>query len=178
MKETALGFVQGRTGELRNIQLATVSPEGLPGVRTAVLRAFDRASTTAEIHTDARADKARDIAHTRNVSFVAWSGDDHLQLRFDGVARLHRDDDVTRDRWDKLPEKGRDTFGLLAEPGTPIADPDDQSHLPPDEQYRQFSVILVALTSVDVLRLAPEGGQTRALGRFTAPLVEAKWIGP
>ncbi len=180
--ETALSTLEHsvgeRSGELRNIQLATVSPDGRPAVRTAVLRTFDRATATAEIHTDARADKARDIAHASQVSFVAWSGDDHLQLRFDGAARLHRDDDVARDRWDKLPPKGRDTFGLRAEPGTPIADPEDQSHFPDEEQYRQFSVILVSLASVDVLRLDPESGQFRAAGRLAPAIVEARWIGP
>ena len=167
-----------RTGELRNIQLATLSPEGHPSVRTVVLRALDLASATAEIHTDARADKARDIARAARVSFVAWDGGEHLQLRLDGAARLHRDDDVARDRWDKLPPKGRVAFGLSAEPGTPVADPEDRAHLPGEEQYRQFSVILVSLASVDVLRLEPEGAQTRASGRFTSGGIAARWIGP
>ncbi len=170
--------VQDRKGELRNIQLATVSPEGRPGVRTVVLRDFQRAPAGAEMHSDARADKARDIAHAEAVTFVAWSGEDHLQLCFKGSARLHRDDDVSRDRWDKLSTKGRDTFGLRAEPGTPIADPEDQSHMPPEEQYLQFTVILVSLTSVDVLRLGPDGDQTRAHGLFTSSSIEAEWIGP
>ncbi len=91
---------------------------------------------------------------------------------------MHRDDDVSRDRWDKLSTKGRDTFGLRAEPGTPIADPEDQSHMPPEEQYLQFTVILVSLTSVDVLRLGPDGDQTRAHGLFTSSSIEAEWIGP
>ena len=170
--------VQERSGELRNIQLATISPDGRPAVRTAVLRAFDRAGAMAEIHTDARADKARDIASASAVSFVAWDGAEHLQLRFDGAARLHRDDDVARDRWEHLPDKGRVAFGLRAAPGEPVADPEEQSHLPGEEQFRQFSVILVALTDIDVLRLEPEGRQTRARARFGAPDLAAAWIGP
>lgn len=170
--------VQDRKGELRHIQLATVSPEGHPGLRTVVLRDIQRAPPGAEIHTDARADKARDIAHASQVTFVAWSAEDHIQLRFEGTARLHRDDEVSRDRWDKLSTKGRDTFGLRSEPRMPIADPEDQSHMPPEEQYRQFTVILVALTGVDVLRLGPDGDQTRAYGRFNSSSIEAEWIGP
>ncbi len=180
--ETALATlehsVRERSGELRNIQLATVSPDGRPAVRTVVLRAIDRATATAEIHTDARAGKAGDIARAPRVSFLAWSGEDHLQLRFDGAARLHRDDALARERWDKLAPKGRDTFGLRAGPATPIADPDDQSHFPAEEQFRQFTVILGALSSGDVLRLEPDGGQFRAAARLAPALVEARWVGP
>ena len=189
MQASALSFIEGalsalehsvqeREGELRNIQLATVSPEGHPGVRTVVLRDFQRSPAGAEIHSDARAAKARDIAHADHVTFVAWSAEDHLQLCFKGTARLHRDDEVARDRWDKLSEKGRGTFGLRAEPATEISDPEDQSHLPPEEQFQQFTVILVSVTSVDVLRLGEDGDQTRAYGTFNSSTIEAKWIGP
>ncbi len=167
-----------RNAELRNIQLATSSPEGHPGLRTLVLRAFTRLPPCAEMHSDARAGKARDIAHAEQVTFLAWSAADQLQLRFEGSARLHRDDDVARARWDRLSPNARNTYGLRHEPGLPIADPEEQARLLPEQQFRQFAVILVSLTSVDVLRLAPGGSQTRAHGRFTASGITASWIGP
>ncbi len=177
--EAALGAlersVRDREGELRNVQLATVGPDGRPDLRTVVLRGFDRA--TAEIHSDARAGKTRDIAHASPVALLAWSAADRLQLRFAGTASLHRDDAVARARWDKLPPKAREPYGLRADPGSPIVDPADQPHLPPDERRDQFTVVLVALEAVDVLRLEPGGGQTRAEGRFTPAGVAAHWIG-
>jgi pyridoxamine 5'-phosphate oxidase len=169
--------VHDRDAALRNVQVATVSPDGAPGLRTLVLRAFGRAPAVAEMHTDARAGKARDIAHARRVSVLAWSSADRLQLRFAGSARLHRDDDVARARWDTLSPNARDTYGLRAEPGVPIADPADRSHLPAEEQFRQFMVILVSLGDVDVLRLGPGGEQRRAFGRFTPSGLAASWIG-
>lgn len=180
--ETSLSSLEqslgGRSAELRNIQLATLSPGGGPGIRTVVLRAFERLPAFAEMHTDARAAKVRDIAHASQVSLLAWSPAAQLQIRLDGSARLHRDDNVTRDRWDKLSPRARNTYGLRAEPGLPIQDPAEQVHLPQEQQFQQFSVIRVSLSNVDILHLDPDGGQTRASGRFTPSGIIASWIGP
>ncbi len=189
MQTTALSFIEAalsalerslhdRGSDLRNVQLATLSPEGYPGLRTLVLRGFERAPACAEMHTDARAAKAREIARARQVTLLAWSSADQLQIRLEGDARLHRDDEVARARWDGLSPRARDTYGLRAEPGAPVDDPEDRSHLPPEQQYLQFAVILVSLTGIDVLRLGPEGSQTRARGRFTGSGIEARWSGP
>ena len=189
MQTAALSFIEAgltalerslddRESDLRNVQLATLSPEGHPDLRTLVLRGFERASATAEMHTDARAGKARDIARAGQVTFLAWSPADHLQLRFRGSARLHRDDDVARARWDKLSPNARNTYGLRTVPGMPIPDPEDQSHLPSEVQFRQFTVILISLTDIDILRLEPGGGQTRAHGRFESAGITASWVGP
>ncbi len=189
METTALRFVEDalsslerslhdRGSELRNVQLATLSPEGRPGLRTLVLRGFERAPGCAEMHTDARAGKARDIAHRPHVTLLAWSAADQLQIRLAGEARLHRDDEVARLRWEALSPNARKSYGLRSEPGTPIVDPDDRSHLPADQQFLQFAVILVSLTGLDVLRLGPEGSQTRACGGFTASGIDVRWSGP
>ena len=206
MRMTALTFIETalsalerslheRGSDLRNVQLATLSPQGRPGLRTLVLRGFERSPASAEMHTDARAAKARDIAHAGQVTLLAWSSADQLQIRLDGDARLHRDDDVARARWEGLSPNARNSYGLRADPGSrvaappprsgwraapgaPGAAPDDRSHLPPEQQFLQFAVILVSLSGIDVLRLGPEGSQTRACGRFTASGIDARWSGP
>ncbi len=188
MEDSALSFVGNalsalrhalheRGSELRNVQLATLSPDGRPGIRTVVLRGFERMPPCLEMHTDARAAKARDVAGDGRVSVLAWSADEQLQLRFDGTARLHRDDEVARRRWDALSPNGRNAYGLRSDPGRRIEDPEDRTHLPGDEQFRCFAVILVSPDSVDVLRLGPEGAQTRAAGRFDGSGLSAEWIG-
>ena len=177
--ETALATlrrsIRDHEGDLRNVQLATVAPDGRPNLRTLVLRGLEHGM--AEMHTDARAGKARDILHANAVALLAWSAADHLQIRLSGTASLHRDDDVAASRWDRLSSNARKPYGLRADPASPIPDPADQPHLPPDEQRRQFTVILVALESVDVLRLDRDGGQTRASGRFTSDGIDAHWVG-
>ena len=86
-------------------------------------------------------------------------------------------DDLARDRWASLSPGARKAYGLRSDPGGPIAAQTGQSHLPPDQQARQFIVIIVSLEAVDVLRLDAEGGQTRACARFTPDGLEARWIG-
>ena len=169
--------LHARGHELRNVQLATTAPEGRPGLRTVVLRDFQRAPFRAEIHTDARAAKVREISYSGHVTLLAWSAADRLQVRFEGVARLHRGDDVARDRWDALSPGARKPYGLKACPGTPIASPDDQPQLPAGEQFQQFTVIRIALSTVDILRLEAEGGQTRACADLRAAPFEARWVG-
>lgn len=187
--QTSLSFVeaglsalqralQDRGNELRNIQMATVSPEGRPDLRTLVLRDLQLLPASAEVHSDARAAKVRDIAVTDRVSLLAWSSADRLQLRLGGIARLHRGNDVARARWAALSPKARDAYGSQAIPGAEIKSPGDQHHLSPKEQFLQFTVILVSLDTVDVLRLEPDGGQTRASGRFTPAGIVACWVSP
>ena len=167
-----------RGSDLRNLQLATLSPEGRPGLRTVVLRQFDRAAPTAEFHSDARAAKCRDIAYARDVSLLAWSAADKLQLRFEGPARIHRTDDFARARGDALAPNARKAYGWRSSPGHTVAEPGLDEHLPPDEQFQQFAVVIVSLANIDVLRLEGEGGQTRAYGRFMPSGLEASWVGP
>ena len=189
MHSTALSFIEDglsalersvhdRGAPLRNVQLATSTPDGSPGLRTLVLRDFGRTPACAEMHTDARAAKVRDIARDGQVALLAWSSADQLQLRFEGLARLHCDDEVARARWDALSPNARNAYGLRQPPGAAIDDPTGLTHLPAEEQFRQFAVILVSLTSVDVLRLGPQGSQTRAQGRFRPPGLAAGWIAP
>ena len=165
-------------GELRNIQLATLSPEGAPSLRTVVLRAFKQApDPCAEMHSDARAAKIGDIAHADRVALLAWSAAERLQIRLRGSARLHREDDIARTCWETLSINARKAYGRRAQPGAPTDDPDDQSNLPPTEAFRQFVVIRVALFEVDMLRLGPHGDQMRACGAFTSNGVAARWVG-
>ena len=167
-----------RESDFRNVQLATLTPEGRPGLRTLVLRNIERSPARAEIHSDARAAKIRDITYAGHVKLLAWSAPDQLQLCFEGFAHLHRANDIARARWDELSENGRATYGLAAQPGHPVDSPGDRTHLPPDQQFEQFTVITVDLATVDVLRLEEKGGQTRAFARFVENDFEATWVGP
>ena len=169
--------VHDRGSDLRNIQLATVTPEGQPDVRTLVVRGFDRSQASLEMHSDRRACKVQDIEQASAVAVLAWSSADQLQLRFKGAARLHHGDPVAHARWDALSPNARNAYGLRSDPGRPIENPADQSHLPPEQQFQQFVVILVSLVSVDMLRLGPGGQQTRAIGRFAGEDLDARWIG-
>ena len=164
--------------EMRNAQLATVTTAGRPALRTLVLRGFDRgAEPVIETHSDARAAKVADIAGMSEVALLAWSPERQLQLRFAGTATLHRGDALARQRWDELSEGARCPYGLAPEPGRACPAPNDGSHLPEEDRFAQFAVIRVKLSSVDVLRLAKDGGQTRAQGLFAPDGLRAEWVG-
>ena len=165
-----------RGDDLRNVQLASVAPDGRPQIRTMVLRGFERtAPPWLEVHSDARAAKVHDITGDGRVSVLAWSSAEQLQLRFMGEATVHRGDALARDRWDGLSDGGRKPYGLRATSGAVIPDPGDQPHLPPDEQARQFVVLRIQVASVDVLRLGEHGAQTRARQCFDSADAEPRW---
>ena len=160
------------------MQLATVTAAGRPRIRTVVLRAFSASDARAEIHSDMRAEKIEEIAQRGDVSLLAWDAAAQLQLRFEGSARVHHRDTLARKRWDTLSLHARNAYGLGNHPGSRIADPDGQTNLPPEAQFEQFAVVAIALNSVDVLLLQPEGRQKRAFGRFSSSTFVAEWIGP
>ncbi|MCQ8242081.1 pyridoxamine 5'-phosphate oxidase family protein [Rhizosaccharibacter radicis] len=167
-----------RDGELRTVQLATLGTDGAPSVRSVVLRALE--GSEAELHSDARAGKVRDVRREPRVSLLAWSAEAKLQLRLDGTALLHEGDAFARERWDALPDAGRTAYGARAAPGEAIDDPGDRRWLQDEERFRCFVVMRVRLHRVEVLRLEPHGNQTRAVAGLdrSGALHNERWIGP
>jgi hypothetical protein len=99
-------------------QAATVSPAGMPEVRTVVLRhlAPDGSATFAS---DARSTKMAALAEGGWLELCLWRPEAGLQLRLLGRARLHRLDDHAVAVWAALPLDTRALFSSPA-PGTPL----------------------------------------------------------
>jgi len=142
----------------RFVQVATVSPDGLPEVRTVVLRGLTEAGEPY-FHTDARSAKCRALAAGSKLELHAWWDGTREQFRLRCPAQLIGEGEG---KWDGLRQKlwkdqgaeGRRLF-LRGVPGAPLATPTEfvdsvEDRATPPEH---FVLVLLSPTHVDYLKL-------------------------
>ncbi|MBV9748631.1 MAG: pyridoxamine 5'-phosphate oxidase family protein [Acetobacteraceae bacterium] len=167
-----------RRSPFRAPALATANGQGLPGVRTVVLRGFDPATRTLTLHSDVRTAKIEEIRTEPRVVLHTWDGRGQVQVRVWGRAAL-RLGEAARGDWSRLHPVSRTTYAVAPTPGTPLDDPAsaDQQRLPGSEAFLNFAVIEVVMDSLDWLHLA-RTGHRRARFTWLGGTETASWLVP
>lgn len=161
--------------------LATIGRDGAPRLRTVVLRGVDRAVRSLRIHCDARSDKAAEIAADPRVSLHAYDPKAKIQVRIEGAARLHGQDDVARAAWGASRPMSRVCYGEVPGPGTPLpaggayTQPADEAGV--EAGFLEFRVIVVTAARLEFLYLARQGHR-RALFTWEGETMAATWLAP
>lgn len=146
----------------RTVQVATASPDAGPTVRSVILRRVEDDGTLI-FFTDARSEKAHQLARDDRMEVHAWRRDVRLQFRLRGRARLTTDDadPVRRELWDNLREEDLARF-VGPPPGAPVEPGEDRPSTAPEAQDlpeipAPFAVVRLRPTRVDILSLDPAG---------------------
>ena len=156
--------VSDREAAFRNLALGSVDASGAPSVRTVVLRGFNPAAGVLTVHTDLRAAKTTQVRANPLVALHAWDDAAQTQLRIAGRAALHAADARAEAEWGRLHGGTRATYAVADAPGTPLTDPAAVARVPDEAAFANFTVIDVAMLSLEWLLLA-SSGHRRA--RFT-----------
>lgn len=169
--------------------LATVGLDGIPQVRTVVLRAADAASRSLRIHTDRRAPKVREIEADNRVSLAFYAPTEKTQVRITGLATLHTGrDPVAQEAWSMTSRFGRRCYLASAGPGTPASAP--TSGLPLALEGREpsweateaglsrFTAIRVRVSMLDWLYLAHTGHRRARFTWTEDGTTMASWCAP
>jgi hypothetical protein len=155
--------------------LATIGENG-PRARVLALRAADAQAHTLTFHSDARADKVREITEVPSVTVLFWDPEDGIEARFTGTARLHRDDPVARAAWQKVSPLRRLGARSVGAPGAHLAHGTRFDALPvrpeADGGYENFAVIEVLVEHLDWLWVGAED-----LRRASFAWTGAGWAG-
>ncbi len=140
------------------VQLATVSPEGIPSARTVILRGLSE-DGTAWFATDARSEKVAELERNPRVALHVYWPEVGEQFRLSGRARAHGAhadkpfDALRAELWAGLTvETKRLFFGPPPgrQLGPPPPPPADVASCPPE-----FVVVAVDVDEVDWLKLGP-----------------------
>jgi pyridoxamine 5'-phosphate oxidase len=160
--------------------LATLATDG-PRVRVLALRGVDAKARRFTFHTDARSDKARELAADPRVSVVFWDPVDAIEARFTGTATLHRGDAITRAAWREVSPLRQMACAIEASPGDDIGASKRFDALPADSDdeiaFGHFAVIAVEASAIDWLWLGPQDLR-RACFRWTGVDWSASWVVP
>ena len=166
--------------------LGTTGPHGC-NLRTVVLRRVIEPERLLICHTDLRSSKIHDLRQQPRLSWLFYHPQEKIQLRFDGQATLHTDDDLADEQWVACNLMSRRIYRTLNVPGTPLSGP--ASGLPeslitraptPAESEagrKNFAVIACKVDFIDWLFLNSEGNW-RAQFRWANDKLTATWIVP
>lgn len=166
--------------------IATMGLEGEIQQRTVVLRKVFPSEQTLVFHTDKRSQKVLEINNNPFVSFLFYNRKQQVQLRFEGEATLHHQDELAESTWQNtsigsrkvyLSEKTPREILTHWEDGIPEELKTKRLSLEETEQGKiNFSVVKIKVIRLDWLSLHSEG-HARAIFEWI-PEKKSYWVAP
>ncbi len=170
-------------------QVATNGAQGMPQLRTVVLRGANEAANTVTFHTDTRSAKVAELRADPRVAMVAVDLVNLCQIRLEGVAEICADEAQRKQIWNSARPHTLILYQAPLPPATPIDHP-QQAYITPKSNadaanaatdagngFDNFCVVHVTLTKIDYLDISPAGHQRaifcRRDGRW-----HGSWVAP
>lgn len=160
---------------------STDSAEG----RVVVLRGAFKDKNILRFHTDFRSSKIKSLKENKKIYFVFYNKKRKIQVRAEGVAIVHKDNEITKEAWTKTQMMSRKCYLSPQAPGDFINDSasdlskDMGNEIPTYEQseigYKNFCVIESKIKSFEWLYLASQGHRR---AKFMLDENKSTWLVP
>ena len=177
--------VNDRGSEFRTPVFICGDKNNLDG-RVVVLRKADEKNISLQFHSDIRSTKIGTIKKNPNSSLLFYGKKEKIQLRMKVESKLHYNDEITKESWDKTGHISRKCYLVTNGPGTKSEKPTsgldnkfDNFDFTKEESeagYKNFCVIKCKIKSIEWLYLAAKGHR-RALIEFQG-LKKFSWLIP
>jgi hypothetical protein len=165
--------------------VASLDRDGAPTQRVMILRQVNRSLRTLRFNTDMRSAKVSEWLEDRRASVLAYSADEKIQIRLNGVMSLDPASETADAVWTDMRDQSRVCYSQPAAPGALVASPDEwqpPSALALDDPRAgaaraHFCVLHFAITRLDFVFLSVRGNRR---ARFAWPNGElcAQWQAP
>jgi general stress protein 26 len=172
-------------GGFRYMIMATCTSHGADA-RIVVLRHVDAAHKYVWFHTDARTEKVLQLEAFPQAKLLFWDDKQQVQLRLTVETRLHTDDYLADEQWEKLHDGSIRSYLSECMPGSEQAAPYpgfpehvSQGELTPGDRAfgrQNFAAIECRVLCMEYLKLSKEG-QTRARFQYE-PVSKMSWLAP
>ena len=168
---------------------SNIGQDGRPESRTLVLRSADHDRRILTCHTDRRSPKVPALAANPAISMVFYDRKSRTQLRVNGTARVHADDEIAREGWANTKLSSRRCYLAPYGPSEECEEwvanlPDDLHHSAPEAEqseagWENFAVIRINVTEMERLDLHHDG-HVRCRWRWNDGSDEpvAAWLAP
>jgi 3-hydroxyisobutyrate dehydrogenase len=160
---------------------STDSAEG----RVVVLRGAFKDKNILRFHTDFRSSKIKSLKENKKIYFVFYNKKRKIQIRAEGLAIVHKDNEITKEAWTKTQMMSRKCYLSPQAPGDFINDSasdlskDMGNEMPTYEQseigYKNFCVIESKIKSFEWLYLASQGHRR---AKFMLDENKSTWLVP
>ena len=135
--------------------------------RVVVLRKADQKNNYIQYHSDIRSSKIDKIKQNSHCSILFYGKAEKIQLRIKAECKVHFNDNITKEAWDKTGHMSRKCYLVTNRPGTESDKPTsgldkkfDNFDFTKEESeagYKNFCVIKCNIESIEWLYLAAKG---------------------
>ena len=141
----------------RHPTFGTIGLQGMPELRTVVLRQADQKSASLEVHTDLKSAKVKELKSNPNVGIHIWFPKLKLQIRIKAISEIETGKQLKKNgiKFQKDPEF---LMEQSQSPGTPISAPFIYEK---PANFDRFCVIFLKIDEMDLVHLGVR--HTRAL---------------
>ena len=153
--------------------------------RVVVLRGAFKDKNILRFHTDFRSSKIKSLKENKKIYFVFYNKKRKIQVRAEGIATVHKDNELTKEAWTKTQMMSRKCYLSPQAPGDFINDSasdlskDMGNEIPTYEQsemgYKNFCVIESKIKSFEWLYLASQGHRR---AKFMLDENKSAWLVP
>ena len=167
----------------------SIDTDGLPDLRTVVVRKALPTEKQIWLHTDIRAAKIEQIKNNPSVSWLFYDNKKRIQIRLKATATIHANDEISEKQWSKTPTKSRRSYITLAAPGSPNDEPtsglnptfEARDPTPEESEIGQpnFAVVITQIEALEWLFLH-HSGHRRAIFRYNTEgvVLSSSWLIP
>ena len=166
--------VKDRASEFRTPVFICGNEKNLDG-RVVVLRKADQDKNFIQFHSDIRSSKIEKIKKNPSCSILFYGKEEKIQLRLKIRCEINYNNEITKQSWEKTGHVSRKCYLVTDGPGTESDKPTSGlngkfntfgfTKEESEEGYKNFSVILCKIKSIEWLYLAAKGHR-RALINF------------
>lgn len=164
---------------------ANIAAEGI-NAYTVVLREINPDSGEVIFYTDVRSEKVAELDGNNRLTALFYDAAQQRQLIVKGNASLDRQNDLSRQHWQKGGYKGRSSYLAGQPPSTPVSEATDgltylQGQKFADDDpagYQNFAVVTLKAHTFEYLQLSRDPGNRRARFRLIAGEWEGSWVIP
>jgi len=153
--------------------------------RIVVLRKSDRENNLLQFHTDLRSPKVDILKKNKNASLVFYDKEEKIQLRVKVECEINNQNTTTEESWKKTQHISRRCYLTDSPPGTTSDNPTsgmiskledfDYTMEQSEEGYKNFTVIICKIKSIEWLYLAAKGHRR---AKFDLENNKESWLVP
>ena len=153
--------------------------------RIVVLRKSDQQNSLVQFHSDIRSDKIQKLKKNPNAAMLFYDKEEKIQVRLKVECTVNHNNNVTKESWSKTQHISRKCYLVDNGPGTesdiptsglkPELDNFEFTMEQSEEGYKNFTVILCKVKSIEWLYLAAKGHRR---ARFNLETNKDTWLVP
>lgn len=154
--------------------VVATAEDGLPQMRTVILRRAEAEVGKLYFHTDVRSPKVMQLKQEPRMSWLFYNAELRVQLRLQATAVVHYDDEVANHGWEHSRLASRLCYTTSSAAGTLLATPElinvNRTEVEPELieiAWKNFCVIETVVQKMDWVFLNKEGNR-RALFDYSS----------